>query len=311
MANLQKMRMLFLFLDGIGLDKDDPTINPFSQAAMPVLTYLLDGRRLLSTSAPFQNKQATLLAIDATMGVKGLPQSATGQAVLLTGINIPKLLGYHYGPKPNPEITKFLRDGNIFHRLQILNLSSALVNAYPPRYFENIQTGRRLYSAFPLALSFVGIPLKTLDDLKRGKAISADFTSQGWRDHLGIMDVPVLSPILAGSRLAELSRQYHFSLFEYWLSDYAGHNQDMSTAIQLLETFDQVLGGLLDNWNFDDGMILITSDHGNMEDLSTRRHTTNPVPLLMIGSQNFLDSFQFPIQSLVDVNKLILKLFKA
>ena len=305
------MRMLFLFLDGVGLGIDDPNINPFSQAAMPFLTRLLDGRRMLRTSAPFHNKQATLLAIDATMGVKGLPQSATGQAVLLTGINIPKLLGYHYGPKPNPEITRFLRDGNIFHRLQKLGLSTALLNAYPPRYFESIQTGKRLYSAFPLAVSSVGIPLKTLDDLTMEKAISADFTSQGWRDHLGIMDVPVLSPILAGSRLAELSRQSHFSIFEYWLSDYAGHNQDIGGAIQLLETFDQVLGGLLDNWKHNDGMILITSDHGNLEDLGTRRHTTNPVPLLMIGAQEFLDSLQSPIQSLIDVNRLILQFFNA
>ena len=47
-------------------------------------------------------KQVSLLALDAGLGVEGLPQSATGQAVLLTGVNIPAELGYHYGPKPNP-----------------------------------------------------------------------------------------------------------------------------------------------------------------------------------------------------------------
>lgn len=30
-------------------------------------------------------------------------------------------------------------------------------------------------------------------------------------------------------------------------------------------------------------MILITSNHGNIEDLSTRRHTANPFPCLLIG----------------------------
>ncbi len=34
--------------------------------------------------------------------------------MLLTGKNIPAELGYHYGPKPNPEVAAYLRDGNLF-----------------------------------------------------------------------------------------------------------------------------------------------------------------------------------------------------
>jgi bisphosphoglycerate-independent phosphoglycerate mutase (AlkP superfamily) len=33
-----------------------------------------------------------------------------------------------------------------------------------------------------------------------------------------------------------------------------------------------------------EGLILLTSDHGNMEDLSVRKHTANPVPALVIGA---------------------------
>ena len=77
---------------------------------------------------------------------------------------------------------------------------------------------------------------------------------------------------------------FDFTLFEYWLTDYAGHEQDMQAACDLLVTFDQVLGGLLDAWDDNSGLILVTSDHGNLEDLATHRHTSNPVPALLVGA---------------------------
>ena len=92
--------MLFLFLDGVGLGEDDPKRNPFAAADMLNLVDLLEGRRLVQGSAPFEGKRATLLAVDARLGVEGTPQSATGQAALLTGENVPAQVGEHYGPKP-------------------------------------------------------------------------------------------------------------------------------------------------------------------------------------------------------------------
>src|SRR6185369_1121173 len=111
------MRVLFMFLDGVGLGADDPLINPLARAAMPNLCRLLGGRKMLAASAPYAGARATLRGIDPNLGVSGLPQSATGQAVLLTGVNVPAALGYHYGPKPNPETAAFLQDGGIFGEL--------------------------------------------------------------------------------------------------------------------------------------------------------------------------------------------------
>src|SRR5512139_896874 len=101
------MRVLFIFLDGIGLGEDQPETNPFSRAKMPNLNRLLGGRSLLKSGAPYHGQAASLLAVDPAVGVSGLPQSATGQGILLTGKNIPAALGYHYGPKPNPEVAAF------------------------------------------------------------------------------------------------------------------------------------------------------------------------------------------------------------
>ncbi len=278
------MRVLFLFLDGIGLGESDPEINPFARAEMPTLHSLLGGQAMLRASAPYEGERASLLAVDAGLGVKGPPQSATGQAVLLTGRNIPAEIGYHYGPKPNREVAATLSDGGIFGRLKAEGKTAALLNAYPPRYFGGIESGRRLYSSIPLAVTNAGLSLFTEADFLAGRGLSADFTGQGWRDMLGYPETQVLGPKEAGGKLSALAAQYDFAFFEYWASDYAGHKQDMKWAIQQLETFDGVLAGLLEAWDVNEGLILLTSDHGNMEDLSIRRHTFNPVPALVIGA---------------------------
>jgi hypothetical protein len=251
-----------------------------------------------------------LLALDAGLGVEGLPQSATGQAALLTGKNVSAEIGYHYGPKPNQDVAAYLRNGNLFSSLAAQGYKSALLNAYPPGYFSAIQSGRRLYSTIPLAVVSAGIPLKTLDDLKNGQALSADFTAQGWRERLDLPETPVLTPIQAGERMAALVEDYDLAFFEYWLSDYAGHSQDMQAAHNLLVTFDQVLGGLLDNWNDQEGMILITSDHGNMEDLSTRRHTANPVPALLVGDQKLRSDFATELTDITGVAAAVMRLIR-
>jgi hypothetical protein len=312
------MKVLFLFLDGIGLGKNDPEINPFAKANLPNLENLLAGNKLVmdtisknsSNGSGLVTERATLTALDAGLGVDGLPQSATGQAALLTGINVSVEIGYHYGPKPNKEVAAYLRNGNIFCTLDEQGYKSALLNAYPPGYFAAIESGRRLFSAIPLAVTSAGIPLKTLDDLMEGKALSADFTAQGWRDRLELPDTPVMTPLQAGAKLAELSEAYHLAFFEYWLSDYVGHGQDMQGAQSLLTTFDQMLGGLLKSWNDREGLILITSDHGNMEDLSTRRHTANPVPALVVGDTQLREEFIAGLEDITGVTPAILNLIQ-
>jgi 2,3-bisphosphoglycerate-independent phosphoglycerate mutase len=184
------------------------------------------------------------------------------------------------------------------------------LNAFPPTYFEGIWSGKRLYSVNSLAASRAGIPLRTYDDLRAGQALSADLTGQGWRARLGLMNAPVITPQEAGRRMAALAAEYDFSLFEYWLSDYAGHWQDMSIACTLLEAFDKTLEGLVSVWDDESGLILLTSDHGNMEDLSTRRHTRNPVPAIVIGERDLRRKFISELKDLTGVAPAILKLLR-
>lgn len=300
---------LFLFLDGVGLGDDDPQTNPFARAAMPALQNLLGGRRLVQGHAPLHTERATLLALDASLGVPGLPQSATGQATLINGKNVPAAIGGHYGPKPNPPVAEIVSQENLFKSLKKRGLSVAFLNAFPPGYFEAIASGRRLYGTIALGASRAGVPLRTLEDLEEGRAVSADFSGQGLRERLGLKRVPVISLSEAGRRLSRLAQEHDFSLFEYWLTDYAGHGQDLEAACRLLEEFDRALGALLADWDDEAGLILITSDHGNLEDMSTRRHTSNPVPGLIVGSPQLRLPFAEGLNDLTDIAPAVLKFF--
>jgi len=303
------LKFLFLFMDGVGLGADNPRVNPLARAGMPNLDALLGRRKLTASSVPLESERASVVALDAVMGVDGLPQSATGQASLLTGKNIPRLIGEHFGPKPNQAVRDLLAEGNLFSALTQAGYSAALLNAYPAQYFESINSGKRLYSSIPQAVVYAGIELNGKEDLFSGEALSADFTGEGWRTHLKMPDTPVTSPQQAGRNLARLAASYDLAFFEYWPSDYAGHRQNWDDALELLEHFDKVLGGLLEEWDDQQGLILLTSDHGNLEALDTRRHTANLVPGLVIGAQEMRARFVDGLHTLADITPAILQFY--
>jgi hypothetical protein len=239
----------------------------------------------------------------------GLPQSATGQASLITGKAVPQMIGKHWGPKPNRETQSVLDEGTLFSTLIERGYTAALLNAYPQGYFDGINSGKRMYSAIPHGVTGAGLKLKTRQDLNDGLALSADFTGKAWRDHLGYSDYPVMEENAAGHKLAELTASYDLAFFEYWLSDMVGHRQEEENALALMESFDGVLGGLLEAWDDQAGLILITSDHGNMEDMGTRRHTAAQVPGLVIGAPELRTKFFEDLNSLADVTPAILQFY--
>lgn len=294
-------RVLFLFLDGVGLGPADSARNPLAAASMPTLQRLLGGQPLTIESAPFEGPLASLVSLDARLGIDGAPQSATGQAVLLTGENVPQQIGRHYGPKPNPEVAAFLKQDNLFRQVVQRGGTARLLNAYPPQYFEAIRSGRRMYSSIPLAVDEAGLPLMTTAELKEGQAMSADFTGAGWMARGDFPEIPVYSGVEAGQQLARLSAQFDLAFFEYWASDYAGHKQAFEQAVEMMEAFDQVLTGLLERWQVQQDLILLTSDHGNMEDMDVRGHTLNPVPGLLIGPLALRQQLTAQLNDLTDI----------
>jgi hypothetical protein len=201
-----------------------------------------------------------------------------------------------------------LREDNLFTQVVSRGGTAALLNAYPPRYFEAIDSGRRLYSAIPFAFNAAGLPLRTAEDLQAGRALSVDFTGQGWADQPGFPPAPVYGQEQAGKVLAGLAEQFDLSWFDFWPSDYAGHKQDHERAIEILESFDAVLGGLVQAWRGTQRLIVLTSDHGNLEDLSQRMHTRNPVPALLIGPADMRARFARGLHDLSDLQPAVIEL---
>ena len=228
------------------------------------------------------NGRASFVPTDACLGVSGRPQSATGQAAIVTGRNVPAEIGMHYGPRPNPEIRAIIAEDNVFKQVVAHGGSAALVDAYPPAFFSAVERGKRLRSAIQQAVHEAGLPLMDDEALRRGEAFSPDWTGEGWRTELGYSDTPIYTPQEAGRRLGEVALGRTFTFFSTWITDVIGHRGPFERGVALLESFDRVMAGLLDVWP-DDGLIVMSSDHGNMEDIGTRRHTENPVPTLIVG----------------------------
>jgi 2,3-bisphosphoglycerate-independent phosphoglycerate mutase len=303
------MHVLFIFLDGVGLGDDDPDHNPFAVADLPTLTGFTDGHRWLGDAQRTETSRGTFIPTDARLGVAGRPQSATGQATILTGRNVPAEVGYHYGPKPDGPIAKIIRQDNLFKRLVGQGRTAALINAYPRRFFEGIEAGRRLPSAVTLAVREAGLPLFGAEALYQGRAMSADFTGESWRTQLGYEDAPLYTPREAGARLADLARRYDFAFFDHWPTDLIGHRGTLEQAVRHLEGLDAVMAGLLEAWDDEQGVIALSSDHGNIEDLGHRGHTLNLVPSLLVG-----DARHVIADSLLDLTGFapgILRLFNG
>ncbi len=296
---MPRRHILILFLDGVGLGHANPDRNPFCAARMPTLEDLLGSRWYLQRSGPISARYASLAPTDACMGISGRPQSATGQASLLTGLNVAAQIGQHYGPKPTRPIAALVERSNLFSAVAGNTGTASFLNPYPPRFFEAVRDGRRLLSVIPLAAVSAGLRLRTHEDLLNGHAISPDFTGQGWRDRLRLAETPVLEPRAAGARLASLARLSALTLLEHWPTDLIGHRRDYWQAVQALETIDEVFAGVLDAWDWDSGLVVVTSDHGNIEDLGTRSHTRNPIPTIAAGYRH--SDFTAQIIDLTDV----------
>lgn len=295
-----------LFFDGWGLGADDPVINPLLTAPMPTLRDLF-GAIPTRDNGRYSSPRAILVPTDATLGVRGLPQSGTGQTSLFTGINAPRAIGEHSGPYPNDRLREILSNGNIFSQLIAANRSVTFANAYPPFFFDRLARGKARRSATSFAAGTAGVRYRDIDDLRAGRAVSAFVTNDRW--HTFDPTVPVISARDAGRNLARLAREHDFTLFEYFLTDAAGHKDDPELIAKVLDEVDEIVRGALEETNLADTLIIVTSDHGNIEDVTAKGHTLNPVPTMLIGAGR--EQIAPRIRSLIDIAPAIVDLLGA
>ncbi len=247
-----------------------------------------------------------MVPLDATLGVPGLPQSATGQTSLLTGVNAQALLGKHLNGFPNAKLQEVIGGHGPLRRASSFG-KTAFENAYAPRFFiprERLPKRERpRHSVTTVAARTADIPLKTLEDLRAGGAVFHDFTNRVLTEHGH--EAPMLEPFEAGGRLARIAADHHLLLYEHFLTDIAGHTADVEQGLVRVSLLDGFLTGVLETIDLKSQTVLMTSDHGNLEDYATRSHTRNPVPAFLWGSG--AGTLARGLQTIADVTPAVLR----
>lgn len=318
------MSVVWVFLDGVGVGPDDREINPWARIEDPTLI-AVEGR--LPTYPGSYHKP-----LDASLGVEGLPQSATGTTALFTGFNAPAALGHHLSGFPIPKLIDMVYEHSVHKKALALGLKSTFANAYNEAYFRRPKTRQ---SVTTHAVKAADLPVRMMDDYREGKAVFHDLTGelvrlQGNQDKLkppvgnkevvfkrfernpekfaewmAKEDVPVIDPAEAGRRVASLVPDHDLVVFEYVKTDMAGHNQEMGWAEDVAREVMLFLRTLLEGINPERDTLLIASDHGNCEDLSVKTHTMNPVAAVAVGPD--AEALLAPCEAITDLVPAVLR----
>ncbi len=281
------MTVFFVFVDGVGAGTPDPDLNPLARGDF-LLSRFADG------SGAALPAGGTARLADATLGVPGRPQSATGQTAILTGENAPRLLGRHLLGFPNATLRALLRERSLFLTLARVGRRAVFANAYPVAYLHALglaadgepefEIGKRRArpAATTVAYAAGGGVFLTWADAKAGRGLTHDITGARARTRGHGADVPARDPAEAAEIFLALGAGHDLALFEFFETDEAGHARSMEQAVDALLRLDTFLRRLVAALGPEDALV-VASDHGNVEDLGTRNHTLARVPVLGFG----------------------------
>lgn len=288
------MSVLLIFIDGLGIGARGP-LNP------------LDGLEGVEPLAVFRDEKLTTLLdgivvpTDACLGVEGRPQSASGQTTILTGVNAPALLGYHKQGFPNAAMLEIIREHSIFLQLTRAGIQPiTFANTYTQKFFDERP---RWVSATTAAVEAAGLAFRKVTDLKAGRAVYQDFTNAMLIERGE--EVAPRTAAEAATVLARIVSENRFTLYEYFITDKVGHAQDLPGARTVLTNLARLIRGVLAGIDLRRTSVILTSDHGNIEDLSSRNHTLNPVPTIVWGANQ--ERIANQIKTLADITPAIVE----
>ena len=282
------MKVIFLFVDGVGM-RPPAVDNPVNPEVCPALC-----RLIARHSVP----------IDACLGVDGLPQSATGQSTMFTGVNTPKFMGRHCEGFPGPSLRQLIEKDNLFLQLKQKNLRFRFADAYLVETADEL-AARRFKSVTTVMALTAPESISTESDLLDENAVMQDLTRETVQDRRP--DIPLVTPEEAAEHLFSIARAYDFTLFEFFQTDVAGHSMDYDRACGVLRAYDLFLATLTRLTEAAGITVILTADHGNIEAMEERGHTRNPVPFVVFGPKE--REIRAPVKSLADVTPAILRLW--
>ena len=274
-------KVIILFIDGVGLGSNDPEKNPCCHS---------DTGIFLSNNQLPENGQK--FALDAQMGVSGLPQSATGHTTLYTGINAPGLIEKHLTGFPNKELRNLLKTKSVFIQLKKSGYTCKFINAFRPVFFTTPEIFANLHMSATTEMNrYANYDFSNFSDIREERALYHDYSNK--ENIEKGFDLPIFSAQKAASILNNQSKKYNLILYEYFLTDFAGHAQDLNRSVNEIKKIEDIILALIGKIDKRTTTLIVVSDHGNIEDLSTKSHTTNPAFLGIWDAQNAADSFVF------------------
>ena len=290
--------VIYIFLDGVGLGEDNPAKNPFARFKTKFF-----GRQ----AARAFEMPGEVVSTDAHMGIPGLPQSATGQTALFTGYNGPQILGRHVNGFPTFTLRPYFKEKNILKVMNEAGLNATLINSYSSVYLKRLEHPRaeRMLSASSLMQKHSGKPYFTTEDYLAGRSLYMDMNN--WFLRKNGLDVPLAKPYDNGRQLVKIARGYDLVVYEYFFTDKVGHEQSWGAAKRIIGHVDQFLSGVWAELNPEKETVVVSSDHGNLEDLSVKTHTRNPVGTFLYGKEQ--RRFSENVRALMDIPRVILDIF--
>ncbi|MDX2128899.1 MAG: hypothetical protein SFU91_07685 [Chloroherpetonaceae bacterium] len=291
---MREKNLIFIFVDGLGLGSASET-NPLSVFPMKRLK-ALTGTEFVTPLAKSTLHDFLLLPIDAGLDVAGAGQSGTGQFSIYTGINGAERFGRHFGPHLPSSLKPLLSEFNPFTCLNELGLKTIYLNAYPNIFIETClklrQIGKIRSSVLFEAAALAGQAFFSVPELKAGRAVSGDITGAWWKKNLehGNPEIEEISPEEAARNAMNCAKDGTAVFFEFFLPDLAGHARVKLPSSEIIRRLEGFLCEIISQIDPRHTLLVLTSDHGNFEDLSTEQHTLNPVPLLVYGNES--DSFR-------------------
>jgi len=296
--------VLMIFLDGVGIGSNDAGKNIFIKKKFMFLENVFGATPYLGKEKLIAENKF-LFPTDATLGVEGIPQSGTGQTSIYCGVNGAKLIGRHFGPYVHSKLKPVLESQNIFTALINKGMNVLFANAFPQIFFDYINSGKKRLNVTTLMALYSKVKLLDVNDMIAGKGLSSDITNRRWNTKMKY-DIPTITPEEAAEKLLNLSSKNHFTLFEYFFTDHLGHGRNKNEFDILLNDLDKFLYKIISELN-SDSTLLICSDHGNLENIEIKGHTTNPT--LTISAGNGARELKNQINDLSQIKNALLKLF--
>jgi len=296
---------LLIFLDGVGIGKNDSVNNPFFQNSFRFLNEIFGETPHLETQS-ISKQNRFLFPVDANLGVEGLPQSGTGQTSIFCGVNASKIIGKHFGPFPFSTLKPIIESENIFNYFNQNNMKASFANAFPKIFFDYINSGRKRLNVTTLMALYSNIKLFGLDHLLSGNAVSSDITNRRWNTKLKY-NIPTITPEVAAERLLRITAENNFTLFEYFFTDHLGHGRNKDESEILLDDLDRFLFTIISQIT-DETTLLICSDHGNLENIGVKGHTNNPTLTISAGFGAL--KLRERIKNLSQIKSAVIELYK-